>query len=80
MTESATTTNGVSDTTGLADAVEELLAQARRAHESIHVDSTLALRRALEAGEALLEAKARVRRGEWTERLGGHRHPGQARA
>lgn len=51
------------------DPVAELLARARDAHDAIRVDDATALARALDAGDALIEAKARVGRGEWSERL-----------
>jgi hypothetical protein len=47
----------------------ELLARARAAHESIGAEPAAALARALDAGDALIAAKARVPRGEWSEQL-----------
>jgi len=49
--------------------VEELLARARAAHESIRAEPAAALTRAFEAGDALIAAKAQVAHGEWAAAL-----------
>src|SRR5262245_56517871 len=56
-------------TPAAAASVEALLARAREAHESILREPASALRRAFEAGDALLGAKARVAHGAWTAAL-----------
>ena len=51
--------------------LDDLLAKARAAHESIHgVDDTATLMRAFEAGDALLAAKAKLPHGGWWVALG----------
>lgn len=49
-----------------AGTLDELLAHARQAHESIRSEPAAALARAFEAGDALTAAKARVERGTWS--------------
>ena len=53
----------------VSDSLEELLDRARDAHHSIRGDDATSLHRALDAGDALLEAKQRVARGQWGKRL-----------
>jgi hypothetical protein len=50
-------------------ALDELIARARRAHESIQAEPAAALERAFEAGDALTAAKAQVERGRWADVL-----------
>ena len=57
--------NGAENTIGL----DELIAKARAAHETINAEPTVALERAFEAGDALIAAKAQVLHGEWTKVL-----------
>jgi hypothetical protein len=45
--------------------LNELITRAKLAHESIHRDDSVALDRAMEAGDALIGIKARVLHGEW---------------
>jgi hypothetical protein len=59
------TANALATGSTLAD----LLDHARRAHESVRTEPSAALLSAMEAGDALLAAKAQVKRGEWAPRL-----------
>jgi hypothetical protein len=59
--------------------LDDLLAKARRAHESIHgVDDAAMLERAMEAGDALIALKAMTRkpRGLWSTTLAATGIPG----
>ena len=59
----------MSETITTTDTIAALLRQAREAHEAISHGDDRALARALDAGDALIAAKAKVAHGEWQPAL-----------